>query len=205
MALTAPKGKSFDPVPAGSHIARLYQIIHIGTIATEWQGKKSQTDKVRLTFELCNERKAFKEGDEPKPYSISREFSFYMSRKANLRQFVEGMIGTALDEEEAGIFNFEDLLGTECLLNVIHTESKTNGNTYADIKSASPLPKGMKAPEIFNEPKLIDVNEATSEEIDALPEFIKDKMKSSEEYDKRFRQAERAGTKEPVSPDDIPF
>jgi hypothetical protein len=48
---------------------------------------------------------------------------------------------------------------------------------------------------------LIDVNTATQEEIDTLPEFIKDKTKSSEEYDKRFRQQERASdvTSEDVS------
>lgn len=202
MTLNAPKGKSFEPVPAGSHVARLYQIVNIGTVTTEWQGKKSQTPKIRFTFELCNERKAFKEGDEPKPYSISREFSFWMTRKANLRQFVEGLIGTTLDEEEAATFNIEGLLGEDCLLNVVHTEAK-NGNTYADIKSASPLPKGLKAPALFNEAKLIDVNTASAEEIDELPEFLRDKIKSSEEYDKRFRQE---GDETPeVTKDDIPF
>src|SRR5689334_20495628 len=104
-ALTAPKGKAFDPVPAGNHVARLYQIIHIGTIETSWQGKADMTDKVRLTFELCNEKKEFKEGEGEKPFSIAREFSFYMSKKSNLRKFIEGMIGTALDEDEASTFD----------------------------------------------------------------------------------------------------
>lgn len=186
MTLTAPKGKAFDPVPAGSHVARLYQIVHIGTIKTSWQGKETMTDKVRLTFELCNETKVFKEGEEARPFSISREFSFYMSRKANLRQFVEGMIGTMLDEDEAATFDLEKLLGQECLLNVVHTVSKANGQTYADIKTASPLPKGMTAPAIYNAAKLIDVNTATPEQIDELPEFLRDKMKGSDEYDRRF-------------------
>lgn len=202
MALTAPKGKAFDPAPAGSHVARLYQIIHIGTITTEFKGEKKQTDKIRLTFELCNETKVFKEGEEAKPLSVSREFSFYMSPKANLRQFVEGMIGTRLDEEEAATFDLEGLLSEDCLLNIVHSESKSSGNIYADIKSASPLPKGMTAPTVFNTPTLIDVNSATEEQIDALPEFIRDKMKSSEQFDARFRQGQ---PNVEVSPDDIPF
>jgi hypothetical protein len=209
MALTASKtNKQYDPIPSGNHVARLYQIIHIGTIKTTWQGKEQMSDKVRLTFELCNEKKAFNEGEEPRPYSISREFSFYMSSKANLRKFVEGMIGTALDEDEAATFDLEGLLGEECLLNVVHVEK--DGNTYANIQGASPLPKGMTAPPLYNEKKLIDVNTATQEEIDALPDFLKDKIKSSEEYDRRFRStATNAGdaTIDPstITPDDNPF
>jgi hypothetical protein len=47
MTLTAPKkSKNFDPVPAGNHVARLYEIIHIGTIPTTWQGQEKMTDRL---------------------------------------------------------------------------------------------------------------------------------------------------------------
>jgi hypothetical protein len=39
----------------------------------------------------------------------------------------------------------------------------------------------------FNPAKLIDVKTASMEEIDALPEFLRDKLKSSEEYQDRVR------------------
>ena len=42
----------------------------------------------------------------------------------------------------------------------------------------------------------------TLEEIDAQPDFIKDRMKSSEELDKRFRQG---GGKPKVTSEDSPF
>src|SRR5260370_1148177 len=58
--LTAPKNKEFSPVPAGNHVARLSQIIHTGTITDSYMGEQKQVDKIRPTFELCNERKAFK-------------------------------------------------------------------------------------------------------------------------------------------------
>jgi hypothetical protein len=164
--LQAPKTKSFDPVPKGNHVARLYQIIHIGTVPTTWQGETKMTDKVRLTFELSNERKVFKKGDEAKPYSVSREFTFSMGKKASLRSFVEGFGGTALHDDEAYNFDLEKLLGEACLLNVVHTER--DGNTYANIAGASPLPKGMDAPTLVNEAKLIDVNSTPFEEINAL-------------------------------------
>ena len=32
MALTAPVSKTFDLTPAGNHVARLYQIVHIAKL-----------------------------------------------------------------------------------------------------------------------------------------------------------------------------
>jgi hypothetical protein len=184
----------YEPVPKGNHVARLYQIVHIGTIPTNWQGQQKMTDKVRLTFELCNEKKAFREGDEPKPFSVSREFTLSMGAKSNLRPFVEGFIGTKLSDEEAYGFDLEDLLGEACLLNVVHAE--VGENVYANINSATPLVKGMEAPALFNEKAVVDVDTATEEEIDALPDFLKEKMRSSEEYAMKqnaIRKMEEAG------------
>jgi hypothetical protein len=175
-------------VPKGNHVARLYQIIHIGTNEFEYRGETKKSDKLRLSFELCNEKKAFKEGEEARPFSVSREFGFSMGPKSHLRPFVEGMIGTALFDEEAYNFDFDDLLGRECLLNVVHEEK--NGNVYANIKGATPLPKGMTAPDIFNDTQMIDVNTSPAEVIEALPEFIKNKMYSSEEWIGRMRHEE---------------
>jgi hypothetical protein len=130
MSLTPPKKTEFEITPAGNHVARLYQIIHIGTVPTTWQGQEKMTDKIRLTFELCNEVKAFKEGDEPKPFSVSREFTYSFGQKAALHAFVEGMTGTKILDKEWP--DLEALLGDACLLNVVH-ESKGD-NTYANIQ-----------------------------------------------------------------------
>jgi hypothetical protein len=215
MALTAPRAKTNTDVPKGNHVARLYQIIHIGTNEFEFKGETKKSDKIRLSFELCNERKVFKEGEEPRPFSVSREFGFSMGPKSHLRPFVEGMIGTALFDEEAYNFDFEDLLGRECLLNVVHEEK--NGNVYANIAGASPLPKGMDAPELYNDTTMIDVNTSPVEEIEALPEFIKAKIFSSEEWAGRtahernmeaYTQQKATGstpTSADINPEDIPF
>jgi hypothetical protein len=48
----------------------------------------------------------------------------------------------------------------------------------------------MKAPELFNEPRLIDINSTPWDVIDSLPEFILKKMYSSEEFELR-KNAER--------------
>ena len=179
MTLTPPKkNKSHDPVPAGNHVARLYEIIHLGTIPTSWQGQEKMTDKIRLSFELCNESAVFKEGEEPKPFSVSREFTYSFGAKSALRPFIEGMTGAKILDDEWP--DLEQMLGDACLLNVVHTEK--DGNTYANIQGASPLPKGMEAPELFNQTRLIDINSTPWEVIEKLPEFIQKKMQSSEEW-----------------------
>jgi hypothetical protein len=76
--------------------------------------------------------------------------------KGNLRPFVEGFIGTKLHDDEVYNFNLEEVLGEACLLNVVHTEK--DGNTYSNIQGASPLPKGMVAPEPFNQKRSLDIN-----------------------------------------------
>lgn len=47
---------------------------------------------------------------------------------------------------------------------------------YANIADASPITKGMDAPAQVNENRMIDVNTAAAEEIEALPAFIKSKI-----------------------------
>src|SRR4051794_3684689 len=198
VAHIAPKQKAHDPVPAGNHVARLYQIIHVGTVPSTYKGEARMSDQIRLTFELCNEKKEFKEGEGEKPLSISTRFETYsMGKKSNLRKLVEGMSGISLHDDEAYNFDFDALLGQECLLNVVHNER--DGNIYANIQGASPLPKGMTAPELVNEKRFIDVNELTEEQLATLPEFLQEKIKSSIEW------ANRPVTKDGINTDDMPF
>jgi hypothetical protein len=111
------------------------------------------------------------------------------------------MIGAPLFDKEADNFDFEDLLGRECLLNVVHEEK--NGNVYANIAGAAVLPKGMEAPALFNEKKMIDVNTAPFEEIEALPDFIREKMQSSDEFKGRIKHAENMSGARANRPDRI--
>ena len=189
MTLTPPKKTQFEVVPAGNHVARLYEIIHIGTILTVGQYGEKMQDKIRLTFELCNEKKEFKAGEGEKPFSISREFTYSFHSKGLLRPFVDGMTGTKMRDDEFP--DLEALLGEACLLNVVHD---TKGDaTYANIQNASPLARGMDAPPLFNKTRALDINSIPFDELDTLPEFIQKKMKSSEEYAGRLQHSANMG------------
>ncbi len=185
MPLYAPKKEtSYEPVPAGTHLATCYQVIHIGTVEGSWQGKPTQRDIVRVTFELPDETRVFKEEDGAKPMVISREFTLSMSPKGNLKPFVGGMYGVAFKEEEA--FDLFEMVGKSCILTVVH--ANVDDKTYANISSASPLMKGMKKPEQVNPSVTFDINDFNQEVFNELPEFLRKKIEATPEYQNRLNK-----------------
>ena len=202
MATIAPKPQSvsFTPAPAGTHVARVFKFMNLGTRYQEYKGeKKAYPDTlVNFSLELPNELNKFtyldKETNEEveveKPFAISREFTLSMGKKSNLRPFVEGIIGVALTDEEAYNFDLEQLVGKVCLVTVVHKKSQDGERTFANIASTSPLVKGMEEPTPVNDTVIQDVNVMSKEEIEALPDWLRDKMVISDEYKDRFDPSE---------------
>lgn len=190
MSLNPPKNQStYELVPAGNHVARCYRVIHIGTIPETYMGEEKMMNKIMIGFELLNEKKVFKEERGEEPYVISREYTFSMNEKSNLRKMIEGMYGIVFHNEEAEAFDFLNLIGEACLVNVVHKKSG-KGNDYAVITGASPIPKGMEVPKGYNKAQKLDYGDGWDEKFfESLPPFIKDKMAKSKEF-----KAMRGGT-----------
>lgn len=206
MPTTAPVAtKTFTLTPAGTHVARVYGFLNLGTRLQEYQGQpKDYPDTlVRFTLELPLELNEFEYEDKDtgekvkvsKPFVISREFTLSMGKKSNLRPFVEGIIGTSLTDAEAGAFDIETLVGMTCQATITHAKSKDGQNTYANLTSVAPLMKGINVPEPINEPKIQDVKTMTMEEINELPQFLQDKITISDEFKARFDEEEIARKK----------
>ena len=185
MPLIAQQPESRSVIlPEGTHIARVYGLIHIGTVSTPFtddNGEPVKLSKIRLTFEFPEEMHVFKEGDEAKPLVLSQEYTLSMGNKSNLRPIVEGIIGTGLSDSEAYNFDHEQLIGKACLVTIKHKESK-KGNVYAVIASTAPLMKGQTCKPPINKPKILTYQAWDQEYFDSLPDFIKDVMKTSTEY-----------------------
>lgn len=183
--MQAPKPETtYELCPSGTHIARLYKIINLGTHDGEWQGQPKTTALIRLYWELPNEIKEYeKDGQKvTAPFAISRELTFSMGEKANLRKIVEGMIGTTLGEDEAFEFDIEKLLGMACLVTVVHKVAESSGKKFAMLSSTAPMMKGMEAPERVNKPEVLDVNTMTESDIANQPQWLQDKLRESHEY-----------------------
>lgn len=209
--LIAPKQKStFTPAPAGTHIARCIRLIHIGTTMGEYMGQPQEQNKIRLSFELPEEKKVWKEGEEAKPFVTDQEYTLSMGEKANLRKLVEGMIGTTLHDGEANSFDLNQIVGMPCLITIKHKTSKA-GNVRAEIAHASPLMKSQVCPPAFNPTVILTYEDWNQAVFDKLPDFLKEKMASSNEYKKKFggmsevfpSEAYPGGEK--INTDDIPF
>lgn len=189
MSITATNNaQTFILVPAGTYIARCYSMIHIGTITENYMGESKELNKVRITWELPTELKVFKEENGEQPYSISKEFTLSMHEKANLRKFLESWRGKGFTDEEVKSFDVAKLLGKSCLISIIHKTSK-QGNPYAVISSCSTLPKGMLCPNQINPSFEFSWENFDQDKFDSLPDWLKDKMKTSNQY-KLFVQPE---------------
>ena len=168
---------NYEPVPIGSHVARVYQVIHVGTVEG-FQGKLQ--NKVRITFELPNEEREFKQGEGPKPMSISGDYTLSFHEKSNLRQLIEACCGAM--EGELEVFDVESLLGKTCLITVKQKDRQSGDGKFSFIDGATPLPKGMKCPDPVNETKVLNYTNFDRALYDSLPDFLREKIASSVEY-----------------------
>jgi hypothetical protein len=145
MKFPAKTSQDFEIAPAGTHVAICNAVVDLGL----QPGRGMYPDpkpEVYIRFELPTEIvKYTKDGQEiTGPMSIGRRFTASMSEKANLRKFIEGWFSKKFpDDVAAAGFDCKDLLGRKCLLNIGHSTGKSNGKQYANIVSASPIPKGM--------------------------------------------------------------
>lgn len=181
---TIPNKKNFIRTfpNEGTHIARVVGFIYMGTIEDEYMGEKKINQKIRLTWELPDELHVFKEGEDAKPLVHSEEYNLSMGNKSKLRPIVEGIIGTTLTDEEAYSFDVEKLINLPCLVSLKKMKTK-KGVDYMKLAGTSKLMKGQVVKEAFNAPTILNYSDHWDEEkFNKLPEFIKEKMKSSDEY-----------------------
>lgn len=172
-----------EPIPAGNYVARCYQMVQIGTVMELINGEQKMLNKVRIGWELPTELKVFKEENGEQPYVISEEFTLSMNEKANLRKMLASWRGKDFSEDEAKSFDITKLIGAKCMINVIHKASKKDASRiYEKIGSVSSIPKGLDCPPAINNASILSFDDFNVDLYNSLPDFIKDKVKSSLEY-----------------------
>lgn len=196
-------------IPAGNYVARCYQMIHIGTVPENYQGEIKEQNKVRIGWELPTELKVFNEERGEQPLIIGKEYTLSMNEKANLRKMLASWRGKDFNEDEARKFDITVLIGKPCMLNIIHKPGvKDPSMIYEEIATISPMPKGFTCPDQINETQLLTYEDWNGQVYEALPDFIKEKIKKSNEYNAMMHPQEtnvvnRGGNDE--NGDDLPF
>lgn len=204
------QGTKRELLPAGNYIARCYSMIHIGTVEEDILGEKKLLNKCRITWELPTEMRVFSEDKGEQPIVISKEYTLSMHEKATLRRDLESWRGKSFTEEQAKQFDITKLLGVPCMLNIIHKTTK-QGSTFAVISNISSVPKGFVCPEQINPTFEWNFEDKYDEfALNSFPDFIKDKIKSSDEYKKLTSaiidiQHEHVSSSEAESENDLPF
>lgn len=194
----------FKIAPAGNHLACLYSIIDLGTHTEEWDGRKSDKRKVRLTFELHGDDCILDDGS---PMSVGMTYTASLSEKAKFREHIEGWRGAKYTNEELSKFDAKKLLGRFCMLNVIHETSPKNGKTYAKISSISGVPKSLQVNnEPLNDLVFLNLDNFDPKVYGQLPDWMKDMIEQTREYRRAtsVEQPKKAASMDDLD-SDIPF
>lgn len=204
-------GSDYKLLPAGTHIAICVGLFDFGPQVTEYNGERKEQNKLRLQFEVPEERTTWTDGDGVEhegPMMIGKTYTASMFSKAKLCQHLESWRGREFTEAEKMGFDLTSVLGKPCMLTVMHKTHQGSGNQWADITAISPAPKGTSVqPE--NTPTSFDFDSHTEEELAALPEWMREKVEDGKKL--LAEQKSRVGSPTPpeapseAPDDDIPF
>ena len=199
--------QDFEKAPIGNWVARCFGIIDIGH---QYNAKYDQSHpKVILQFELLDTETRAKDGS---PITVNKIYSAYMSEKAHLRRDMESWRGKAFGADEKDAFLITKVAGQFALLNIVHSED----GKWANIEGVTAIPKQMREnlPAAVNKILLFDLNDHTKEQLEALPNWMQQKIAGSEEF-RQNTSGQPDGTEPPLAaPDgeefdddlsDIPF
>ncbi len=218
MTTTATATRSdFKPAPADTHIARCYRVIDLGTQYQEKYDKSQR--KVLLAWELPEAQFEYedKDGNKKKaPFVVSNIYTLSLNEKAHLRHHLESWRGRPFTAEELRGFDVKNVLGSPCMLTVVHHE-KDDGTVRAVVNAVTKLHPKLSAPDQINTSQYFDVDNPDMEIFESLSDGLKNMIKRSEEWNKDSKGPESReqppgdyyGSKHPNAPDDpnddIPF
>lgn len=172
----AKEQTTFEPAPSGTHIARCYGCIALGTQPSQMY---ADNDKVMLMFELPHEMIETEQG--PMPMTQSKEYTLSLGLKSNLRKDLDSWRGRPFTPEDLKGFEVSKVVGAPCQITIVHAVSGT-GNKYAKIASITGLAKGMTCPPAVHPPIKFEVADGRNATYRALPEWIQKKLEMCHEW-----------------------
>ena len=185
-----------DPVPAGTHHAVCYGVIAVGTQPSE---KFTPRQKIIISFEIPAERITIKDQDLPR--GISKRYTLSLNEKSSLRKDLQSWRGKPFTQEELNGFDVSKVIGSNCLISVLHADRA--GAIYADISGISALPRQMASvrpentPIYFNLLESIDLAKKTGNSDvnwpSDLPPWVQKVCSQADEY-LAFRGGESAAS-----------
>jgi hypothetical protein len=168
------------PIEEGTHLGVCSMLVDLGLQYSETY--KNSARKVLIGWEIPGETVELDDG--PHPRTLSKRYTASLNERASLRQDLAAWRGRDFTPEELTAFDLHRIVGTSCLINVIHRE--TNGRTCACISNIMALPKGMPKGKPSDTPIVYDIDADPPEAADRLPKWIAELVKKSETYQARI-------------------
>lgn len=181
--LTTPNSNNveFELLPAGQYLARCYKMVDIGT-QTQVSPKYGTTvaRKILLYWEILKDTEGTDvRMEDGRPFSISKEYTWSLHKKANLRKDLESWEGEPFTEEQAKDFEISKLLDRYCLLQVVHKPSADGERTYVNVGVIMSAKQHDLA---VNELSSFSITAPNMEMFDSFPEWLQDKISSAKEW-----------------------
>ena len=189
------------PLPEeGSYAALCVMLVDIGIQHVKYKDAEKDVPQVVIVWELAGETVEI--GNDVVPRTVSKTYTLSLHDRSGLRKDLKSWRGREFTEEELLSFNLCNILGAPCMIQIVH--NKTETGVYANIASIMSIPRGMQKPVAQTPLVAFDIDTAEEDELENLPNWLKEKVRTSETW-----IARNAGklSEEPdeENDEDIPF
>ena len=190
MKLPSENG-NFETAPEGNHLATCFGVVDLGSQETSFNGQSTgMKRKVRIMWELPDEKM-----ESGKPFIVNKQYTLSSDKKATFRKDLEAWRGAPFSKEDFGNFEVGNLIGVNCLLNVVHN------NDYANVASITPVPKSMG--EKKRKPTNATVNFDLEDFDVAVYAKLSEKTRETIALSPEYRKAIGVADAKPVIADDL--
>ena len=179
------------PVEPGVYIAVCIGVIDLGEQYSE--KFKSYSNKVKFIWEIPSETVEVEGKQEPR--QLSKEFTISSSKKGHLRGFISSWNSKTYSDDEFLELDLFDQIGLACQLNVVLNET----GEYSIVDNIMPLPKGFPAPVSTTAHVRWDMDAWDDKVFEALPEWIREQIKKSTQYQKEHAPTDTVEVKSTVA------
>lgn len=202
-------GREFKIVPSGTHLARLYRIVDLGTQESQFQGGEVKIQrKVMFAWEIHGEDDTGEPlvTEDGKPMAIFKNYTLSWNEAATLRKDLQAWRGVPWTDAEAKRFELKNVLGQWCMLNVVHRPGQSDGKLFANVAGISPVPGFLKKqglPQGHNPLQIFSLGDPDWEMFETFSKGLKAKIESSPEF--RAAKKPLAQMANDLDTDDVPF
>jgi hypothetical protein len=192
--------KTFEPAPAGTHLAILIKLIDLGLQERTFANVTTIKRQATLTWELPNKLNA-----SGRPFVASRTLTLSLHEKATFRSWAESMMGQSFGKHDLfgpKRFNVKSLLGRPCMLKIEHVDRE--GKISTRVTNLISPPDGISIPTQVNECVYftLDPDGFNAETFESLSPWTKERIEKSTTY-KILRKKHSVTAN--IPDDDIPF